>query len=1105
MWYNIFKFEIQYRIKRPDTYVFFLFLFLFSIVGVDFVFQGFDFGVMKKNSPFVIAKTMGAITGIFMILASMIMGVSVLRDFEYEIESLIFTTTIKKKDYLLGRFLGSFTVLLFVFSGVLFGMMFGEFMPWHNPYHLLEFSFLTYLKTFLTITFPTLFFGASLFFVTGALSRNLVVVYTQGIILFVVFMLTKAITNEFWQAILDPFSLTTTTFVTKSWSVLEKGTQSIPFFGGALMYNKLFWASLGIVALLYGYKKFNFNVVKNKPSKRKKVQVSTIESVSDTSTIRIPDAKKQYGMLSKWTQLKEFSWFYFLSICKQPSFWAIVICGMIIILINSVNLGTVYGVDSFPATYFIVEELQETSIYFFIIILVFYSGELVWKERGAKLNLIYDATPMSSFINLAGKYIGLNLIYVLLMLALISSGIIFQTLNGYYNYEFSVYFSGFFFEILPSLALLTFVAFFVQALVNHKFVGIMVVIILFISTITLGVFGFDHDLYFFGGRSLGTYSDMNGYGHFLKPYLLIKSYWLFFGIQLLIIGSLFIVRGTETNLLKRLKISKQRISKPLFIFGSVITMVFILLGSFIFYNTNVLNDYWTNSEATEFRIAYEKTLKPLEYIPQPKIVDVNLKVELYPSSRNYTAEGYYILKNNNEQPINEIHIQKLIEGNVTLDSISFEGGFTIDNQYEKFDYSIFNLNTVLKPGDSVKMNFKQSFTTKGFEAGNSNANIVENGTFFNNENFPTIGYNRKYELSDNDERSTYNLPERTNRANRDDVKELMNARSGGDSDGINFEMIMGTEIDQTAIAPGNLIRQWTENNRSYYHYKMKQPILNFYAMISARYELKKDKWISKSDAISKQVVLEIYYHKGHDYNIDRMMRSMKLSLDYYSTHFSLYQYEQLRIMEFPRYAQFAQSFPGTVPFSESIGFVLDIDDETDVDMAFYVTAHEIAHQWFGMQVAAADVKGRHLILETLSQYAAMMVLKEHYPKEKVQQFLELQLEKYEEGKRRESGVEPTLALVDNQDYIYYAKGAINMFALQEAIGEDQVNLALKHFLEDWNTLDGKLKTKTNNYATSKELLGYFRDVTPEHLQYIITEFFESVVDSNINQDTILKN
>ena len=60
---------------------------------------------------------------------------------------------------------------------------------------------------------------------------------------------------------------------------------------------------------------------------------------------------------------------------------------------------------------------------------MFYSGELVWKERGAKLDLIYDATPMSSFIKLMGKYIGLNVVYVVLMLALIGSGILFSNIK----------------------------------------------------------------------------------------------------------------------------------------------------------------------------------------------------------------------------------------------------------------------------------------------------------------------------------------------------------------------------------------------------------------------------------------------------------------------------------------------------------------------------------------------------------------------------------------------------------------------------------------------------------------------------------------------------
>ncbi len=1089
MWYNIFKFEIQYRIKRPDTYVFFLFLFLFSIVGVDFIFQGSEMGLMKKNSPLVIAKTMGAITGIFMILASMIMGVSVLRDFEYNIESLMFTTPINKKDYLLGRFLGSFTALLFAFTGILFGMILGEFMSWQNSEDFLAFSFMVYVKTFIMITLPTLFFGASLFFVTGALSRNLVVVYTQGIIVFVVFMLTKAITNDFWQAILDPFSLTTTTFATKSWSALEKSTLDIPFFS-VLIYNKLFWLALGISALLYGYKKFNFNVVKEKRSKRK--QELVIKHSNTKEDLQIPEVQKLYGLLSKWNQLKQFSWFYFISIYKQSSFWGIVICGMIIILINSVNLGTVYGVDSYPATYFIVEELKETSMYFFLILLVFYSGELVWKERGAKLDLIYDATSMSSFMKLLGKYIGLNLIYVVLMLALIGSGIIFQTINGYYKFEFQVYFNGFFLEILPFLALYTCIAFFIQSIVNQKFTGILLVIIFFIVNVALGLFGFDHDLYFFGGSALGAYSDMNGYGHFLIPYLWIKTYWFLFGMLLLIIGSLVIVRGTEANLVKRLRASKYRLSKPLFKFTSVVCLIFVTIGSFIFYNTNILNTYWTNSEATDFRVTYEKALKQFEYIPQPKLIDVNLKVELYPKTRDYTVEGYYILKNNNSEDIKSIHIQKLLEENITIDTISFEGGFTTDKQYEKFDYSIFNLNKVLKSGDSIKMYFKQSFTTKGFESGNSNVSISNNGTFFNNSDLPTIGYNTKYELNDSDERENYSLSVRIHSANRDNAHELKNARSGSDSDGINFEMIIGTSKDQTALVPGNLLQKWTENERNYFHYKMKKQMINFYSIVSAVYEIKEDKWTSSIDSLAKPVDLEIYYHKAHHYNVDRMMASMKASLEYFSQNFNPYQYEQLRIMEFPRYAEFAQSFPGTIPFSEAIGFVLDIDDEKDVDMAFYVTAHEIAHQWFGMQVEAANVKGRLMILETLSQYAAIMILKQKYSEEKVLQFLETQKENYKKGKDREAAKEPSLSLVENQDYVYYAKGAINMYAFQKAIGEEQVNKALKRFLKDWNTTDGSLKLKTDRYATTQDLLGYFREVTPDSLQYQITDLFEKV-------------
>lgn len=1089
MWYEIFKFELKYRLKRLDTYVFFIFLFLFSMAGVDFVFEGIDLGPVKRNAPLVIAKTMGVITGIFMILASMIMGVAVLRDFEYQMESLLFTNPIKKRDYLFGRFFGSFVILLFVFSGVLFGMMLGELMPWHNPEDFLPFSVLSYLQTFAVISLPILFFGASLFFVSGALSRKLIVVYTQGIVLFVWFMLTKAIEYEFIQSILDPFSLTTLTDITELWTVDERNSRGIPL-EGVVLYNKLFWIVLGVVSLWIGYHKFSFNLIKN-TQKKKRNRVSQDQDAFSDGEIEVPQVSITQNFQTKLKQLFQLSWFHFRGITKQTSFWAIVICGMIIILVNSVSLGTVYDVDSHPATYFIVEELQENSIYFFIIILVFYSAELIWKERGVKMELIHDATPISDFVHLASKYLGLLGVYVILMISLILSGIVFQAMNGYYQFELQVYFYGFFLEIFPFLALYTFLAFFVQAIANQKFIGIILVITLFIGNIALGILGFEHDLYVFGGNSLGKYSDMNGYGHFLKPYLFLKTYWTLFGIILLILASVFIVRGTDISFLKRITLSKNRWSKPLLKFGVLVLTLFVIVGAFSFYNTTILNTYWPSSKANAFRAKYEKELKPLEYFPQPKIVDVNLKMELYPESRDYILEGYYILKNTTKEPITEVHIQKVIEDNVRLSQVNFDEETTLDNQYMAYDYYRYVLKEPLLVGDSIQMNFKQTFTTKGFEIGSSGTKIVHNGTFLDNEYFPTLGYNNDYELRDDEEREDWNLEPRKVKANRTDIRELVNARSGSDSDGINFEMVIGTAIDQTAITSGNLEKIWIENNRRYFHYKMNKPMINFYSIVSARYEVLRDKWIPANDSVGNPIDLEIYYHKGHDYNLDRMMESMKYSFDYFSANFSPYPYQQMRIMEFPRYAQFAQSFPTAVPFSESIGFVLDIDDEKDVDMAFYITAHELAHQWWGLQVEAANVQGRNMILETLAQYSALMVLSQKYPKEKVLQFLQNEEKRYLEGKIRDKE-ETSLALVESQEYIYYRKGAINMYALQDAIGEENVNLALRRFIKDWNSTNGLLKAKTKKYATTKELLEYFKEVTPIDRRSIVLDLFETL-------------
>ncbi|GAA0890643.1 M1 family aminopeptidase [Fulvivirga kasyanovii] len=1037
---------------------------------------------------------MGIVSALFMMVVSMIMGVAVLRDFDHQMESLIFVNPITKKDYLLGRFLGSFVVLVLIFSGLPLGMIVGDIMPWHKANELSAFELWHYLQPFLYLVLPTLFFGGALFFISGALSRKLIVVYTQGFFFLMAYLVAMnlAVKNDdlFVTALIEPFTFQTIRIVTAFWTMAERNSMMVPM-DDVLLYNRLLWCAIGVGALIIGYYAFNFQVVRDKASKKRRQRAGRGAGtpLASNTLKEIPAVTVRAGIRADLIQLLHHALFNFRFIVKSIPFWAIVLCGMCILIITPFNLGTVYGVDSYPTTDILVGELMENTILFFLAIILFYSGELVWQERDARANGIYDALPVSDTVNLTGKFIGLILSYVVLIVAMILAGIGYQTFSGYYHYELDVYFIGFFGEIFPFLFFLTIVSFFFQVLVNHKFLAhLIVVAFVFASSIMLQVTGFNHGLYTFAAGDLGRYSAMNGYGHFLEPYLWFKLYWLAFSTLLFIVAIILSVRGTETRLLKRWKLSRPRLTRPLLQVSGVSVIVFLLTGGFIFYNTNILNSYLPEPAQNALRADYERTLKRYKNMPQPKIVDVNLHIDLFPYERDYTIEGYYVLANRHNQAINEIHIQKLPNGQVALEYLDMEGGATLNNKYEPFSYYIYELNHPLHPGDSLKMAFRQTFTTTGFTE-NSDTHVVYNGTFFDNSHLPTLGYNEDIELDDDHVRRELGLAPKVRSAKIDDPIAVLDGKAGGDGEEINFEMVIRTDTSQTAIVPGYLKKEWKEGSRRYFHYKMDKSMSNFYSVVSARYEVLKDYWVPSNDALGDKVDLEIYYHKGHEYNLERMMDGMKKSLDYYSKHFGPYQYRQLRILESTLYKNRAQSFPNTIPFSEGMGFILDINDQEDIDMAFYVTAHEVAHQWWGHQVNPANVQGMAMLSETLSQYAALMVFRETFPEAQVEQLLKLQRESYLKGRSRERSREMPLALVESgQDYIHYGKGLINMHTLMDYISEDSVNNALRRFLTDWNGFQKPLP----RYPTTRDLLGCFRRVTPDSLQYVIKDLFERI-------------
>jgi ABC-2 type transport system permease protein len=261
---------------------------------------------------------------------------------------------------------------------------------------------------------------------------------------------------------------------------------------------------------------------------------------------------------------------------------------------------------------------------------------------------------------------------------------------------------------------------------------------------------------------------------------------------------------------------------------------------------------------------------------------------------------------------------------------------------------------------------------------------------------------------------------------------------------------------------------------------MDKPILNFYAFQSARYEVRHDRW--------QDVTIDVYYHPGHEYNIDRIIKGVKATLEFGSKNYSPYQHKVLRIVEFPRYSTFAQSYPNTIPFSESLGFIAKVDDKNpkDIDYPFYVTAHEVAHQWWGHQLVGSNAAGSTALTETLSEYTALMVMKKAFGPAKMRRFLRYDLDRYLLGRALENKRELPLAQNENQDYIHYRKGSLAMYQLQDVLGEDKVNAVLHRLL-------ARHAFGAAPYPGVDALVRELRAVATPEQQYLITDLFESIV------------
>ncbi len=1084
----LFRYELRYHLSRPITWLYFA-LFTagsFALAGSDVIQLVGGTGQVMRNAPWVIVRAMQLVATVGQIVVAGLIGSSILRDYEYQTHELVFTTRISRFAYLGARFSGGFVVMVFVHLGIPLGLALGTLMPGIDPAKLLPLNPAAYLVPFVGLVVPMILVLSAIYFAVGAFTRSAFAVHTQGIVLFVAWLIAQTLIGSLndmrLAGLLDPIGSAPYLIATRYWTVVEKNTQIAPW-GGLLLANRLLWTgvALAIVALTFAF--FRFRAAPPTIGRRRKVVAETREAPA--FSLGAPD--QRFDRRAWWRQARSTAGLTFWGIVRQVSFAVIVTIGLVNLGIAAAYAETIFGQKVWPVTYTVVEVLDGQFFLFFVVLIALYAGDTVWRERELRCDQIVDTLPAPTGARVLGSLTGLILVQIAVLVILAAAGIVFQAATGYFHFELPLYFEFLFGTLLPSLIQLTVFAVAVHVLVDHKYLGHALVILAFVLRIAAPRLGFEHPLFQFAKAAPFRYSDMNGFGPYVPGLFWNALYWS--GVAgLLGVGAYLLwVRGTDTPWRMRLREAGRRWRGPVRPLAGACLLVTLGAGGVVFYNANVLNHYHPASYARRLAAEYERVYRPMTRIPTPKLVDVDARADLEPEHLAFGVSGTFTYVNEQPSPIDTILVSMFASRELRVDSMGWGRPATLVTDDSTHGARLYRLDPPLAPGDTVRLRYRAHYRARGFPIGGPDTAAAQigirnaisgNGSFLSFQYFPFVGYLTWRELESDAERRKEGLAPKVRAAPIDDDSARAVTYLGINADWISFHGTVSTAPDQIAIAPGYLVREYQENGRRVFEYRSDEPMLAFYSFLSARYQVKRD--------TAGGIALAVYYHKGHEFNVDRMMAAMKDALADYSARFGPYQFKQLRIIEFPRYSQFAQSFPNTVPFSENIGFILRAGHRNDdIDTPYYVTAHETAHQWWFHQVIGGNVQGATMLSESLANYSALVLMEKTFGLNNVRKFLLQQLDSYLVGRGREAKAERPLMLVENQSYIHYNKGSLALYALRDLIGDEAMNRALSRFVKD------KAFQKPP-FTTSRELLGYLEAETPDSVRYVLDDLFRTI-------------
>jgi ABC-2 type transport system permease protein len=440
-------------------------------------------------------------------------------------------------------------------------------------------------------------------------------------------------------------------------------------------------------------------------------------------------------------------------------------------------------------------------------------------------------------------------------------------------------------------------------------------------------------------------------------------------------------------------------------------------------------------------------------------------VRIEPAARTFSVRGSYLIQNHRDTTLRTVGITvgrwRDMRWTADGDSIAPD---TASHLY------VFRLARPLGPGDSVRIGFSYtgdvSAPTKG--SGGAGEFITPSAvvmTGFTPFWFPYVGYVASIGSDDDNRFEPRSYPD-------DWYEGVTPSLFGGQ-----LPMTVRTRItvpeDFIANGVGELVSDTVADGRRTSTWVTDEPVMAF-NVIAGRYTVKRGEGTA------------LYYDPAHHFNVDEMLGAMNSSRRWYGEWFGTYPWKLLKVTEFPALAGYAQGFPTNISFSEGIGFLTKSDPRTN--LAFMVTAHEIAHQWWGNMLQPGRGPGANLLSEGMSHFSTMLLLEQEKGFRAGYEVRKRFESRWAEQRRADA--ERKLYLIDGSKagdgVVTYEKAGWTFWMLADLMGRPDALRGMKDFIAKFRG--------TEDHAALQDFTAHMRGYAQDTTRYdeFVRQWFDTV-------------